>query len=247
MSEAPAADYAISILETLSQAPGLMGISDISRETGINKNAVSRVLGSLTASGWVFQDGVKYQLTLKPFRVASAALGRTTFYSAAQPVLTRLWEETGESCYIGILKNDAVLYLGHIDSTRDLKIAGRVGGSYPLANTAPGRVLLAYADEAYRARYMREHLGYSEAECGRMEEKLAAVRAEGRATDVEEYGPGIICVAAPVFDMSGQVVGTIGVSTSTVYCTEQELLANQGQKVIAAAREISEKLGAQPQ
>ena len=244
MSEAPAADYAVCIMETLARNPSLMGISDISHETGINKNAVSRVLGSLTNSGWVYQDGLKYQLSLKPFRVASSALGRNHFFSVAQPILTRLWEETGDSCYLGILKNDAVLYLSHMDSTHDLKIAGRVGSSYPLECTAPGNILLAYAPQSYRQHYLQEVLQYSEQQIASLEQKLAKVLENGWATDVEEYGPGILCFAAPVFDIHNQVIGTIGVSTSTVYSNESALIAGQGQKVIAAAREISEKLGA---
>ena len=109
MSQAPAADYTVLILETLSKSPGLMGISDISHRTGINKNAVSRVLGALVENRWVYQENLKYQLTLKPFRMVSSALGRISFYHAAQPLLARVWEETGDSCYIAILENDAAL------------------------------------------------------------------------------------------------------------------------------------------
>ena len=246
MSNAPAADYAICILETLGKSPALMGISDISRETGINKNAVSRVLGSLVDSGWVYQEDVKYQLTLKPFRIASGALGRMTLMNAASDALARLWEKTGDSCYLAVLSGDAAVYLAHLDSVRDLKIAGRVGGSYPLERSAPGKVLLAYADAAYRAHYLREIMGMDGGAAAALEEKLAGVRQNGFATDVEEYGPGILCVAAPVFDMGG-VAGAIGLSTSTVYCDAETLAAQQGQHVLAAAREISKKLGAEEQ
>lgn len=244
MSEAPAADYAVCILETLARNPVLMGISDISRETGINKNAVSRVLSSLVENGWVYQEELKYQMTLKPFRMASSALRRITFCSAAQPVLTRLWEQTGDNCYIGVLHEDAVLYLGHIDSRRDLRIAGRVGGSYPLLNTAPGKVLLAYARESYREQYLQTTQGLDGTQAAAVERSLADIRRRGWALDDEEYGPGILCFAAPVFDIRQQVVGTIGISTSTVYCDQQQLIAHQGALVLAAAREISEKLGA---
>ena len=243
MSDAPAADYAVRILETLSKNPGMMGISDISHESGINKNAVSRVLGALTDSGWVYQEGVKYQLTLKPFRLASSAVGRVQFVSVAQPILNQLWEETGDSCYLGILQNDAVLYLAHLDSTHSIKIAGQVGSSYPLACTAPGKVLLAYASSKFRQRYLQECFPDRPEEVARLEEKLAQIRKDGFATDVEEYGRGIICIAAPVFDLKGDVVCTIGISTSTVYCDEPALIAGHGQNVISAAREISEKLG----
>ena len=155
------------------------------------------------------------------------------------------WEETGDSCYLGILQNDAVLYLAHLDSTHSIKIAGQVGSSYPLACTAPGKVLLAYASSKFRQRYLQECFPDRPEEVARLEEKLAQIRKDGFATDVEEYGRGIICIAAPVFDLKGDVVCTIGISTSTVYCDEPALIAGHGQNVISAAREISEKLGAE--
>jgi len=243
MSNAPAADYAVIIIEALADSPSLMGLADISHITGINKNAISRVLTTLVERGWVYQDGLKYQLTLKPFRVASGALSRITFNTAAQPSLAKLWERTGDSCYIGVLHSDSVLYLGHMDSVRDLKIAGRVGGSYPLATSAPGKVLLSYMDEEMRWKYYSS-LGWNENEITALEDKLSEIRERGWATDIEEYGPGIICFAAPVFDMCGKVVGTIGMSTSTVYCDTETMINVQGKEVLAAAREISEKLGA---
>lgn len=243
MSNAPAADYALSILETLSQNNLPLGISDISHITGINKNAVSRVLGALVEKGWVCQEELKYQLTLKPFRMASNALGRISFFSAAQPVLTELWKKIGDSCYMAILENDAALYLGHLDSVRDLKISGRVGGCYPLENSAPGKVLLAYAAATYRQHYLRDVLRKTDAEILSMQQQLAQIRSRGYATDNEEYGPGILCFAAPVFHMDGTIAGTIGTSTSTVYCNLETLISVQGTQVLAAAREITEKLG----
>jgi len=243
MSDAPAADYAVSVIEALSKHTTYMGISDISRETGINKNAVSRVLGSLVQSGWVYQDGVRYQLTLKPFRIASGALARMSLTGASQPALTKLWDETGDSCYVGVLHEDSVLYLSHLDSTHDLRISGRVGGSYPLHTTAPGKVLLSYADKEYREHYLREVIKADGETAAAFENIASEVRAQGYATDIEEYGPGIICFASPVFDIDGRVTGTIGVSTSTVYCKPDELYETRGIKVLEAAKEISNNLG----
>jgi len=244
MSSAPAADYTILILETLALSPIPMGISDISHKTGINKNAISRILGSLVESGWICQEELKYQLTLKPFRLTSNALGRIDLYDAAQPLLNRLWQETGDSCYLAVLEDNGALYLGHKDSARDLKIAGRIGGSYPLINSAPGKVLLAYSGEEYRTHYLRDIKQLSEEQIRVIEEKCACIREQGWATDIEEYGPGVICFAAPIFDMYGKVIGSIGISTSTVYFDEKTMIADPGAKVLAAAREISRRLGA---
>jgi len=243
VSEAPAADYALTIIEALALSPTFLGISDVSRITGINKNAVSRVLGSLCENGWVYQDGVRYQLTLKPFRVVSGALTRMNFYTASQPYLNELWELTGDSCYVGLLQNDAVLYIGHRDSTHDLKISGRVGGSYPLLTTAPGKVLLAYADEKYRSGYFEKNANNGEISEIAFEKEAETIRKNGYALDLEEYGPGIICAAAPVFGMDGNAVGTIGISTSTVYCSYEELKNEKSRIVCEIAAKISSNLG----
>ena len=47
---------------------------------------------------------------------------------------------------------------------------------------------------------------------------LARVRENGYATDIEEFGYGIVCYAAPIFDYTGAAVGAIGCSGSLVNC-----------------------------
>ncbi|MEI6356358.1 MAG: IclR family transcriptional regulator, partial [Verrucomicrobiota bacterium] len=49
----------------------------------------------------------------------------------------------GESVYVGILYDDQVLYIDHRDGTGPVRIAGQVGGRYPLHCTAPGKVLFS--------------------------------------------------------------------------------------------------------
>ncbi|MGB0259308.1 MAG: IclR family transcriptional regulator domain-containing protein, partial [Coraliomargarita sp.] len=73
--------------------------------------------------------------------------------------------------------------------------------------------------------------------------ELAGIRKCGFGTDLEEFGDGIICFAAPIFDFSGALVGTIGLSVLTLYYTPDELNEQLGAKVCAAARAISANLG----
>ena len=246
-SDAPAASYTLEIIECLANSPQMLGISDISRITEINKNAVSRVLKTLLENGWIYQDGLKYQLTLKPFCLTAKTLQRFDLYQAAQSVVRELWEKTGSSCYLGILKENKVLYILHYDSVHDLKIAGQLGGMYALHCSAPGKILLAYASEAYRNMYCDTMLVRNTentiTDKNKMLEHLCMVREKGYATDVEEYGRGIVCVAAPVFDRDGKAAAAVGISTSTVYRNEEQIISIEGEAVRSAAREISERLG----
>ena len=54
MSKAPAADYALEIIEFFASQNTEIGISDISSALHINKNAVSRVLEALLEKNWIY-------------------------------------------------------------------------------------------------------------------------------------------------------------------------------------------------
>ena len=51
--------------------------------------------------------------------------------------------------------------------------------------------------------------------------ELAAIRREGVGFDCEEIFTGVRCVAAPIFDYTGNLVATIGCSVPTVRITEE--------------------------
>ena len=77
-----------------------------------------------------------------------------------------------------------------------------------------------------------------------LEAELARVRKAGYALDREEFAQGLLCLAAPVFGVDDRLAGAIGVSVLTLYYTVGRLKAEVGPAVVAAARRISETLGA---
>ena len=81
-----------------------------------------------------------------------------------------------------------------------------------------------------------------------LEEMLAhleQVRRQGYATDCEEFGNGITCVAAPIRDYTGAVVGAVGCSAFTLSADSEAVVQRLLPDVLAAAREISVCLGAE--
>ncbi len=216
---APAAEAATQILTFLSECEQETGVSEISRGTEINKNMVFRILNSLEKEGWVYCNGQKYSLTLLPFKLVSKPISRLSLNTAAAPIIYDLLNKTGESTYLGILKDDRVLYIQHLDGINDVRVAGRVGGEYDLYCSAPGKVLLAHADndfiEEYTSRNLEKRTENTITEKNALLEELEHVRQNGYATDSEEFGNGISCAAAPIFDLTGKVIGTIGCSATT--------------------------------
>lgn len=213
---APAAEAAIQVVEFMAEEKTAVGITDICQGTGLNSNMVFRILNSLQKSGWVYDTNRKYALTLRPFRYTSTALMHTTLQSAALTPLQTLWNTVGESTYLGVLDGDRVLYTQHLDGRGDVRVAGRVGGRYILHGTAPGKILLAYADPTVIAEYCANQLTMRTpntiTDPDAMQKELCWIREHNYALDKEEYGRGIVCVAGPVFDASEKVIASIGCS-----------------------------------
>jgi len=244
---APAAEASAKIITFLAGCEQETGISEISRGTGINKNMVFRILNTLENEGWVYCTEQKYSLTLLLFRLASKPISRLSLNTVATPILYDLLNKTGESTYLGILNNDKVLYLQHLDGVKSVRVAGRVGGEYDLYCSAPGKVLLAHADNAfieeYTSRTLEKRTENSITEKSDLLEELEHIRQNGYATDHEEFGNGITCVAAPIFDYTGKVIGTIGCSAFTTNNKCEEIIEHLLPEIVNAAKIISKRLG----
>ena len=244
---APAIEAATKIISFLSESESEIGISEISRGTGINKNMLFRILNTLENDGWVYRRAQKYALTLLPFKLTSRVVSRMSLNTAATPILYDLANETGESTYLGILRGDAVLYIQHLDGVKDVRVAGRVGGEYGLYCSAPGKVLLAYSSadyiEEYLSRELQKRTENTITEGSALFSELEDIRKRGYATDCEEFGNGITCVAAPVFDYTGKVVGTVGCSAYTINGNCDDVIARLLDPVLEAAEALSVRLG----
>jgi DNA-binding IclR family transcriptional regulator len=208
---------------------------------------VFRILNTLEQAGWVYCNCQKYGLTLSLFGLASMPINRLTLNTAATPVLYDLLNKTGESTYLAVLKEDKALYLQHLDGVKNVRVAGRVGGEYELYCSAPGKVLLAFADkdfiEEYTSRSFEKRTANTITEKKALIKELEEIRNFGYALDREEFGNGISCIAAPIFGFDKKVVGVIGCSAFTLDNNWKETTDRMTKDVIDSAKEISNRLG----
>lgn len=229
MSKAPAVDYALRIIEFFSKTQKEIGIADICNSLEINKNAASRVLAALLEYNWIYLSDPaqkKYRFTLKPFSVVSKCTPEYALAEIAESELRRLNEQLGDAVYLGIQNKGNVLYLLHFDSTKEVRINGRVGGEYPLMTSAPGKVLLAYGTHTEK-----------------FNDEAEQIAKHGYATDNEEFAKGIICIACPIYDDSSKVIAATGISSLTIYDDINTLVTDKLPLLQEAARNISFDLG----
>jgi IclR family transcriptional regulator, KDG regulon repressor len=247
--DAPAVRVAVRILNVLCAARQPLGVSEISRAIDQNKSLTYRLLATLRDEGWVLAEepGPRYRVTLTPFRIFSQSVNEMDVRAAAAGPLRELWDALGESVYLAVLHDDASLYLEHLNSRQSVRIAGMVGGSYPLYCTAPGKVLLAHGGPELFERICMRGLPPATdntlIDPKALDRHLAEIRQRGWATDNEEFGRGILCFASPVFDHHGACVAAMGTSVTTIGRTIDDVIRQIGPLVRRAAQETSALLG----
>jgi hypothetical protein len=76
---------------------------------------------------------------------------------------------------------------------------------------------------------------------------LKVVRDRGYAIDNQEYTPGLICVAVPVFDLDDRVIAALSASIPLLRAGEEQV-ETALRAIAAASSDLSHRLGrAQPE
>ena len=104
----------------------------------------------------------------------------------------------------------------------------RIGKRAPMSCTGVGKAMLAFLNEDYRNQYIYSHplpkiTEKSLASEEELEENLALSKQRGFSIDDEEIELGIRCVAAPIFNVHGEVFAAISVSRFAQFITEENI------------------------
>ncbi|MBK4218173.1 IclR family transcriptional regulator [Paracoccus caeni] len=241
-------DRALDMLDLLAGSQGLT-LSEVAERTEQSPSTVHRLLHSLGARGMVESDPATQAWHIGPatFRLGTAFMRRSGIVERARPILRGLMEHTGETANLGILSGDAVLFVSQIETQETIRAFFPPGTSSPLHASGIGKALLAFGrpqileDFLRRAplqRFTDKTLTTPEA----LQEDMARIRARGFSFDDEEKTRGMRCIAAPVFDLSGEAIAGISVSGPT-HRVGSEHVKTLGAAVSAAAAELSQAMG----
>jgi DNA-binding IclR family transcriptional regulator len=186
---------------------------DVAKALGVDKASASRILGTLAAAGYLertarrrYTPGDRLRPGPSPQLVDVLRLREQ-----AQPLLHELVRLGSECAHLAVLAGDRVLYLDKVEAPQTLRVDQPIGALAPLHCTALGKVYLAFAAVPLPARLER-HTARTLTEPRSLAAHLRRATALGYTTDDEEFTVGVRCVAAPLLDEAGRVVGAIGLS-----------------------------------
>ncbi|HZP91197.1 MAG TPA: IclR family transcriptional regulator [Actinomycetota bacterium] len=208
---------ALRSLELIAEA-GELGVTELGRRLDVHKATASRLAATLAERGFLERDPAteRYRLGFGIVCLAGAAMASLDLVRTARPVLEDLAERTRETVNLGVLSGHAVVYLDQASGARSIVSVNWVGRRTPLHNTAAGKVLLAYMDQAERERCLGEALERSTPDTivdpDVLREQLRTVLVRGYAQTLEELEEGLNAVAAPIRQADGAVVAAVSVS-----------------------------------
>jgi IclR family KDG regulon transcriptional repressor len=222
-------DRALKILDVLADRDEPIGLTELARSMGLDSSTVYRLLYTLRIHGYARQGGRdrRYRLGPKAIELGQKALQKFTLLERGRPFLRELAATSEETATLVGLVGNSTVCVSKKERPGFLSFSPRIGAEAPPYCTATGKAVIANLPEGELERLLDsiEIVGRTDntiTELTALKEHLRTVREQGYAVDDEEYHPGIRCVAAPVFDHDGVVVGSIGISAAATSLTPEK-------------------------
>jgi DNA-binding IclR family transcriptional regulator len=215
-----AVERALDVLSAFAPGDSELLVADLLKRVGLSRPTLYRLLHTLEKKGYVVSSGEPQRFRLGPAvaRLAHVWGATLDLTAVARPVMLDAWSHTSETVALFVPRGEMRLCIAEIQSPQPLSFRRGVGYSEKLVRGASGRAILAFTTlgtgqlEAYAAGTS------TDIEWTRRE--LALTRERGYALGHNELIQGAYAVAAPFFDQTGNVAGSIGVFGPDVRLTE---------------------------
>lgn len=221
-------EKAITILDLIRESNRPLGVNEISRQCAVNLTTAFRILKTLKASGWVYQnENEKYIIGHK----VSYVTERNNFYMALKEVayytMARLSLAASQAMNLIVRENDKCYILQQSRTEKIVDYVPPIGTVLPLYASAGGKVLLAalsglIRDEVLSSIEYKPLTKYTITRRGALLEELDKCRAQGYAVDASESQDEGYCIAVPVYDKQGAVIAALSFSGMIGVVTQRE-------------------------
>ena len=195
-------------------------LKDIYAATGIQKNRIMRICGTLCSHGFLIFNESDLTYSLGPM---VSFLGQQfdstySYLKTIQLELDKLAQITGETCHFCARKNTDRICLAIADGTSAIRFAISPGARSPLNASASGKVLLAFLPDIEKNKILeslpfKARTNYTVTNRLILEEQLKTIQQQGYAYSFRENYPNGAGLAAPVINQDGEVLGSLNIGT----------------------------------
>lgn len=200
---------------------------------------------TLTDLGYARFDGKTFRLTPKILNLGMTYLTSLPFWGLAQSVLENLCAEVKESVALSVFDDGKVVFLLRIPSRKIMSLRLGVGSRLPAHVTSPGRVLLAYQDDAVCIEYfqrteLKAYTPKTLTSAAEIMKRLDEVRNQGYAWLDGELDLAVCGLSVPVRNDDGQIAAAVNLNLVSADTSKSSAV----KQFLRPLREASEQLRA---
>jgi DNA-binding IclR family transcriptional regulator len=242
------------IIGYLAMSGDSRGVTQATKELGLSKGTLHRILSSLVRAGWVVQnsESKNYTLGTKLLEISSLIVSNLDLRKASVPYLEKLHSTINETPSLSMRAGLERIVIDQLPGHHEVLHLVVMGKRLPLWCGAPGKVILAHLREREiemimdNLRKQPEQSTYASGErvdTNTIQKELADIRKTGFFVTRAERVVGATAVAAPIFGRNQEVIGALSVSGPDARFNRDQARRN-GPLISQMAREISLQLRA---
>lgn len=224
------------------------GVREVAAKLKLAKSSAHDLMSSLAKLGFLNKtEDNRYRLGWRLVTLSETLLATTELRKEAHPVMEDLAAQYQETIHLAVLDDTQAVYVDKLEGRQAVRVELTSLGARLYAHcSALGKVLLAYSEEEEVKRIIQtaglprftDNTITDEEE---LLQNLAKIRKQGFAYDLEEILPDLCCVAAPIYEYSGNVIAAISMSIPAFRFRRSQTEFRDG--VMRAAKKISKRLG----
>lgn len=205
-----------AIFDCFTHQDSQLTVSELSRRTGLAKSTTSRLTTDLIRYGFLENRDSAITLGLRFFELGQKAVRPQTLRRLTYAHMEELRRSTGHTVHLAVVDGSHVVYIEILPTKKSPALPSRVGGRVPAHATAVGKAMLAYSPPSIAENLISKGLTKvgpgTITDPDKFRASLWQIRSRGFATETEESGPNIACVAAPILVRDDEVIAGISVS-----------------------------------
>ncbi|MBX9649031.1 MAG: IclR family transcriptional regulator [Xanthobacteraceae bacterium] len=241
---------AFAILEEVARHREGIGLAELSKLVGLHNSTTFHLAKTMVTLGYMRQerDSKRYRVGRPLFALAASALDEIEMVNLATPVLEDLSRESGESGHFAVRMGDSVVVIARTSGAGAFQLTDRVGVVRPAHCTALGKIILASLRPDQLKRFLervdlKPSTKKSITDPSALLRQITEIRRDAIAFDDGEFNAEVRCVAVPVYNFTGEVIGALGISGPIWRMTDQ-VLQSRAKLVQSAAKRLSAEFGA---
>lgn len=212
-------DRGLLILEAVAKSSEPVSLAQLAELLDIDRSSVFRLANTLKRRGFLAYPRRRKDYMLGPSisRLSRHYNWDKTLADVSREHLKHLAFTARETAHLAVREGQRALFIDHASINQVISVAGQTGELVPLYCTAHGKSLLSdfslhELESLFGTEPLHRYTPRTLVSVSDLAVVCSQIKSQGYSTDDAEFQDGMRCVAAPIRDEEGVVVGCIGIS-----------------------------------